>query len=219
MAIKVMMLGLVVGAGGFAMTGAFGGGHDAERAIARPPAEVYAAISSIAAAGVKESPPEKDGPRVKIEVSKDAGTAMHFRLSSDGKTVGSLDLTVIPDQGGKASRLAADVDVDQRAMAKVLLDADAEDYVPAPPAVVKLAVNKMLGELARDIEAGKALPTFDMSDVKSWNAQMVDAGRAGGMREEMQRQAAAPTAPVPLGTTAPAIDPNAEARKYLNGGH
>jgi len=217
MSFKMMVLGVAAaGVAGVATRGGFGGGHDAERAIARPPAEVYAAISSISDAGVRETPPFSDGPQMKIEVHKDDGTAMHFRLSSDGKTVGSLDLTVIPDQGGKASRLAADFEVDQPAIARMLGDKESQNYVPAPPILVNLAVNRMLGEIARNVEAGKPLGHFEIADVRSWKEQMADADRASEMREEMQHEAAAPTAP---DGTKPAVDPNAEARKYLHGGY
>ena len=222
MSIKMMLFGFAAaGIGGMALTGGGfgGGGHDAERLVARPPAEVYAALSAMAPEGVREGADETEGPAMTLEVRKDEGKAVHYALSVDGRTIGSLDFTVIPDKGGSATRLAADVEVDQPALARQFGDPDAKgDYVPAPEAMVNLAVAGMLAEIAADIEAGRPLPTFEADDLASGDARIPSAGERREMREEMQEAAAAPTPPQSLGSTAPSVDPNAEARKYLNGG-
>ncbi|HYI41626.1 MAG TPA: hypothetical protein VE053_15060 [Allosphingosinicella sp.] len=220
MSLKVMVFGFAAaGVGGLAMTGDFAGGHDAERLVAKSPAAVYAALSAMAPEVTRVIPAENDGPPMTLEVRKDAGKAVHFALSVEGRTIGSVDLSVTPDQGGAASRLAADVELDQAALAKRFGDPDATgEWVPAPEALVNLTVGQMLGELARDIEAGKSLKMFDSGDLAGLRSRMGNSGPGGEMREEMRDTAPAPMKAQPFGSTKPMVDPNAEARKNINGG-
>ena len=210
MTIKAMLFGFAaLGVGGAALTGgAIGGGHDAERAVARPPAEVYAAISSMTPEGVLEGGGEEGAPAMRFEVRKEPGKAVHYLMTVDGKIVGSVDLGVEPDKDGAASLLTADFELDQAALKK--LDPGGPDDLPnMPRGLIAIAVSQQLGEMADKIEAGIPLESFDPDDLELWRPR----GSAGG-----ERQASADTATGPLGSTEPMVDPNEAARNYLNGG-
>lgn len=207
MTIKTMLFGFAaLGVGGAALTGgAIGGGHDAERMVARPPAEVYAAISSMTPEGVLERGAEEGSPAMRFEVRKEPGKAVHYLLAIDGRTVGSVDLGVAPDKDGAASLLTADFELDQAALKK--LNTDGPDELPnMPRGLLVMALSQQLGEMAAKIEAGTPLETFGADDLGVWRSR----GSAGGETPV--------TASGPLGSTEPMVDPNEAARNYLNGG-
>ena len=219
MSIKFMLFGIAAaGVGGAAITGGgFGGGHDAERLVAKPPAEVYAAISAMAPEGIRETPPDGEMPRMKIEVRKDQGKSVAYIVSIEGKQVGRLDLAVAGEKDGKSTRLGADIDVDQRAIARLGDPTTADQYVPAPEMMVNMALSQVLGELAADIEAGRALPVIGPLSMSAWSNRLPSLNEQKAVREEMQEAASRPTEPVPTASAKPMVDPNASAKAYLNG--
>ncbi|HEX8263308.1 MAG TPA: hypothetical protein VF547_10590, partial [Allosphingosinicella sp.] len=186
MTIKTMLFGFAaLGVGGAALTGGgLGGGHDAERTIARPPAEVYAAIASMATEGVVEREAEPGAPPVTFEVRKEPGKAVHYLLRIDGKVAGSVDLAVAPDKDGAASRLSADIELDQAALRKLAGDGP-EEFPTVPDALLDIAAGQMLGEMAARIEAGTPLEPFGPDDMAAWQ------GHAPGAAEREATQAAA----------------------------
>jgi hypothetical protein len=207
MTIKTMLFGFAaLGVSGAALTGgAMGGGHDAERTVARPPAEVYAAIASMSQEGVLERGAEEGSPAMRFEVKKEPGKAVHYILAIDGKTVGTVDLAVASEKDGAASLLTADFELDQAALKK--LNKDGPDELPnMPRGLLTLALSQQLGEMAAKIEAGAPLETFGPDDLGVWRSR----GSGGGETQE--------TASGPLGSTEPMVDPNEAARNYLNGG-
>jgi hypothetical protein len=210
MSVKTMIFGFAAaGVGGAALTsGGLGGGPDAEHMVARPPAEVYAAISSMSPEGLQQGGRENGGPPMTFEVRKEPGRAVHYVLKIDGKVAGSIDFDIAPEQGGAASRLSADIDLDRAALRKVMPGGD--EVLRMPDAVFNLAAQGVLGEMAKKIEAGTPLEGFGPEDLAAWQAH--PSGGAGqGMSGEL------PVAG-PLGSTEPMVDPNAAARNYLKGG-
>ncbi|HEX9963640.1 MAG TPA: hypothetical protein VGB04_01500 [Allosphingosinicella sp.] len=219
MSIKFMLFGVAAaGVGGAALTGGGLGGHDAERLVAKPPAEVYAAISAMAPEGIRQAPLSSDLPAMKLEVRKEQGEAVHYILTMDGKQIGRLDLAVAGQKDGKSSTLAADIDVDQRALAKLMDPETGDQFVPAPDMMINLTMNEVLGELAADIEAGRALPTMGPLSMSAWSNRLPTLGEAKAVREEMQEAASRPTAPVPTASAKPMVDPNEAAKAYMRGG-
>lgn len=214
---KTMVFGLAAaGIGGIAMTAGYGG-HDAQQMVAKPPAEVYAAISAMAEEGVRESDPTSDLPMMTLTVTKEQGSAVHYVLTLEGKQLASLDLEVAPAKGGAASQLSADLELDQRALAR-LGTPEGDGFIPLPDPIVNIGVAKMLGEMAAEIEAGNPLPAFGPAQLAGWDHKLPSPAERQAMSEEMQAAAAAPTPPQVTGSTAPMVDPNEEARKYLKGG-
>lgn len=207
MTIKTMLFGFAaLGVGGAALTGgAIGGGHDAERMVARPPAEVYAAIASMSEEGVMERGAEEGSPAMRFEVKKEPGKAVHYIFAIDGKTVGTVDLGVAPDKDGTASRLTADFELDQSALRK-LDPGGPQDLPNLPKGLITIALSEQLGEMAAKIEAGTPLERIGPDRLDAWNGR----GSGGGETQE--------TASGPLGSTEPMVDPNEAARNYLNGG-
>jgi hypothetical protein len=228
MSVKIMLFGFAaLGVSGAALTsgGGFGGGHDAERAVARPPAEVYAAISSMSPEGVQHRDPES-GPPMSFEVTKEPGKAVHWVLKIEGKVAGSVDLAVAPDKEGSASRLSADIDFDRTALRKVM--PGGEEVLAMPDAVFNVAALGLLGELAQKIEAGIPLDSFSPDDLAAWEGPRQSGdGEATGQTLQGADVSPKPIRPdisieprpiQPTASTDPMLDPNESASNYLKGG-
>lgn len=166
--------------------------------------------------GVRESEAGSDLPPMVLEVRKQAGAAVHYSLSVEGETIASFDLEVAAEKDGAATRLSADLDLDRSALAR-LAGPDGESFPAVPDSLINIGLSKMLGEMAADIEAGRPLPAMGPAQLAGWNAPGAAERRATG--EQSQAAAAAPTIPQPTASAAPMVDPDAEARKYLNGGN
>lgn len=215
MTIKTMLFGLAAaGVGGAALTGgSIGGGPDAEQRVARSPAAVYAAISSITEEGVRERAAEAGAPAMVFAVTKEPGKAVHYLLTIDGKVAGSVDLAVAPEEGGAASRLSAEIELDQAALKTLIDSAGPNDFFAMPDALINAAAGQALAEMARKIEADLPLEPWGPEDLAGWNSHGGHSHEEGG-----EMHAGAEAAPGPLGSTEPMVDPNAEAEKYLKGG-
>lgn len=211
MSVKTMIFGLAAaGVGGAALTSGGLGGHDAERLVARPPAEVYSAISSMTPEGARERSAEPGAPAMSFEVRKEGGKAVHWVLKIEGREAGSVDLAVAPDGDGASSRLTADIDFDRAALRKLMPEGN--EFLAMPDAVFNLAVQGMLEEMAAKIEAGTPLESFGPEDLAAWEAPGSGGGGGPDGGAEMQ------SATGPLGSTEPMVDPNEAARNYLKGG-
>lgn len=217
MTLKTLMFGFAaVGVGGAALTGGgFGGGHDAERVIARPPDQVYAAIASMAEEGVRETEAGSDSAPLTLEVRKKYGKAVHYVLRLEDKEVASFDLLVSAEQGGEATRVGADIELDQAALRK-LAGADGEHFPVVPDSLLNIGLSKMLGEMASDIEAGRPLPALGPAEMAGWNMSLPSVAERKAIAEAQQDAAVAPTPIVPTGSVEPMVDPNAAAHNYLH---
>ncbi len=169
MSVKMMIYAFAAaGVGGAALTSGGMSGPAAEHKIARPPIEVYSAISAVAQEGVQVRPAEL-GPPMTFEVRKERGKAIHYLLRLDGKVAGSIDLEVEPDEGGAASRLSGDVELDR----KVLGTLGPSFLDSMPDALLDAALSGALGEMAAQIEAGTPLERFDPEDLEIWQQNRV----------------------------------------------
>ena len=215
--VKTMMFGFAAaGVGGAALTsGSFGGGHDAERVIAKPPAEVYAAIASMAEEGVRETEAGSDTAPLTLEVSKKYGKEVHYRLTVEGKQVASFDLFVAAEKGGEASRVSADIDLDQAAL-RTLAGPDGEHLPVVPDSLLNIGLSKMLGEMAAAIEEGRSLPAMGPMDMAGWNRSLPSVAERKAAAKAQQEAAYAPTPIEVTGSTEPMVDPNAAAHNYLH---
>lgn len=217
MTIKTMLFGFAaLGVGGAALTGGgIGGGPDAEQRVARPPAEVYAAISSITPEGVQERGGVEGEPAVRFEVRKEPGKAVHYLLTIDGKVAGSVDLAVAPEGDGAASRLSAEIELDQAALKKMIAEDGPNDFFTMPDALINAAAGQALAEMAAKIEAGTPLDQWGPDELAGWNSH---GGHGHSEGEGMSILSASEAATRPTASTEPMLDPNAEAEKYLKGG-
>ena len=169
MSVKMMIYAFAAaGVGGAALTSGGTGGALTEHKIARPPIEVYSALSAMAQEGVQVRPAEL-GPPMTFEVRKERGKAIRYVLRLDGKVAGSIDLTVAPDKDGAASRLSGDVELDRKVLAA--LGPSPLDSMPDP--LLDLALAGQLGEMAAMIEAGTPLEPVRPDDLKIWSQNEV----------------------------------------------
>jgi hypothetical protein len=169
MSVKMMLYAFAAaGVGGAALTSGGTGGGLIEHEIARPPIEVYSAISAMAQEGVQVRPAEL-GPPMTFEVRKERGKALHYLLRLDGKLAGSIDLNVAPDKDGAASKLSGDVELDR----KVLAALGPSPLDSMPDSLLDLALAGQLGELAAQIEAGTPLEPFGPEDLAIWRENRV----------------------------------------------
>lgn len=164
MSVKMMLFGIAAaGVGGAALTSGGMGGGLIEHKIAKPPIEVYSAISAMAREGVQVRPAEL-GPPMTLEVRMERGKAIHYVLKLDGKVAGSIDLNVAPDKDGTASRLSGDVEIDR----KVLATLGPSPLDSMPDSLLDLGLAGMLGEMAVQIEAGTPLEPLRPEDLEIW---------------------------------------------------
>lgn len=168
MSAKMMLFAVAAaGVGGAALTSGGAGGL-VEHKIARPPIEVYSALSAMAQEGVQVRPAEL-GPPMTFEVRKERGKAIRYVLKLDGKVAGSVDLNVLPDEGGAASRLSGDVELDRKVLAT--LGPSHLDSMPDP--LLDLALAGMLAEMVPQIEAGTPLGPLRLEDLEIWQQNRV----------------------------------------------
>jgi hypothetical protein len=93
-------------------------GHEAERTISKPPGYVYAAMSAMALAGDQHSTEIPGKPYV-FRTEKREGKAIGFSIVREGRTIAEVDFTLAPD-GADKTRLSAEADIDQAAMADLV---------------------------------------------------------------------------------------------------
>lgn len=164
MSVKMMIYAFAAaGVGGAALTSGGTAGPDFEHRIAKPPIEVYSAISAMAQEGVQVRAAEL-GPPMTFEVRKERGRAVRYLLRLDGKVAGSIALKVAPDKDGAASRLSGDLDLDR----KVLAALGPSPLDSMPDALLELALSQQLGEMAAQIEAGTPLEPFSPEELEIW---------------------------------------------------
>lgn len=165
MSVKMMLFAIAAaGVGGAALTSGGTGGGLTEQKIAKPPIEVYSALSAMAQEGVQTRPADS-GPLMTFEVRKERGKAIHYVLKVDGKVAGSIDLMVAPDRDGAATRLSGDVELDR----KVLATLGPSPLDNMPDSLLDLGLAGRLGELATQIEAGTPLEQVSPEDLAIWN--------------------------------------------------
>lgn len=205
------------GAGLWALGGV--GGADAEVTVHKSPQAVYAAVSeAFDHLEISEVIPADDGSSVALQVTveRDPGESLSSVVTVDGEEAARVEFTVSPADGGTATRLTGDIDVEQAVLQKHLADGPNQDVTKIPEFAFDLAMKSALKDMAEKIEAGMpiASPGQSLADLRmqhrqgtpsNVNDQMAQASRRYAEQEKM-RQATAPT-----------LDPNESARRYLKG--
>jgi len=204
----------VVGAGGYAVTGA---GPDFDRTIKRSPEAVYAAFSAVAPEARETLPRTADTPELVASIAKEPNREIRFEVLADGDEVVGVTLNFEPAEGGAATRVTAELDIDQRQMRTLEAFGAAKGAIlppgDVPEPVIDMAFNHLMQEMVSDVEAGRPLD-FGGSSGRAW--QSAGAPSRSEAREQaamQQRQAVRP-----MNRPAPMVDPNQAARNYLEGG-
>ena len=207
------------GAGFWALTGA---GPDAEAIVHKPPEAVYSAVAS-AFANSEQSDvlPGKDGNSVafQVMVEKEPGSRIESILLIGGEQAGSIEFTVSPTtdvKGAPATKLTGEVDVDTKVLQKHLGDGPNEDIGRIPEFAFDMAMKQAMVEMADKIENGVPLdsPSTSFAAMRA-NSRMQDSTsrhERDWAQQSQMREAVRPTQ-----AAKPSMDPNAAARKYLDG--
>lgn len=203
-----------VGAGGWAMIGA---GPDFDRTINRPPSAVYAAFSAIAPEETHSVARTSDTPELLARVEKEENREIQFEVLADGNQVVSVTLNFAPAQGGAATRVTAELDIDQSKLRSLEAFGSAKEAIlPAdvPEPLIDMAFNRVMQDMVDDVEAGRPLE-LGASSADAWEST------GGTSRSESRSRAAEAqrAASRPMTRPAPMVDPNQAARDYMDGGN
>jgi hypothetical protein len=193
-------------------------GHDARQVIKAEPAAVYAAFGDAFSQGAVGGASQYSNlwhGGMQTFVEKPSGTAMDVITKFDGKPATAVHFTFTPQNGGKATLVEADVTVDHAVMHDALAGTPMAAQGNLPDGAFVAGMQRLMSKYAVRMEAG--MPLNDASE--GWMTAggdpppefyegMPEEQRAQIQRDEQQRGEEA--------ATAPAVDPDAAARAYLN---
>lgn len=203
-----------LGAGGWAMVGA---GPDFERTVKRSPEAVYAAFSSVAPATVETTPRTAETPELVARIEKQENRQIHFKLEAEGNEVVSVTLDFEPVEGGTATRITAELDMDQSQLQTLAAYGAAKDQmIPGnvPEPMIDMAFAHFMAEMVDDVEAGRPLDAAGGSS-RAWRSTGHSTNPSVNRSEAAMRQRQAVQ---PMNRPRPMVDPNQAAREYMNGG-
>jgi hypothetical protein len=194
------------------------GGHDASQLVKEQPSIVYAgfesAFSENSFGGAKQYSNLWHGG-MQTFVEKTPGSKLDVVTKFDGETASEAHFTFTPADGGKATLVQADVNVDQDVMRKAFAGSERDGLGNLPKAAFAQGMQRLMAKYASRIESGMPLNLAS----EGWQTGGGEAppqfyeGMPEDMRadirrhDEEERQEA---------STAPMVDPNAEAQAYLH---
>lgn len=201
-----------LGIGGAALTGAMSG-HDVSRTIAKPPAEVYAALSAVAVEGDQSEATGNGQGTYTLRVKKDPGNSIHYEMLVDGKSLGEVEFEVEAEAEGAGTTLNADIEIDKGAIAAKLggVDPTFRKLAAVPDVVITLGLSKVVDQMKTSIENGVPLSSLTTYKTAAWYGAS-GASRAESSYAAQGRQSARAA---PMMTARPMVDPDASARKFM----
>lgn len=202
------MRGIIIGCicmGGIAWVGSGWFGPDIERVAHRPPSVIYDTFDRTlpdlreVAGGELAEVGLGHGGLVSADVDRIPNRAIKYRLLfTAGRSI-TLDLRFKPLDGGKHTRITADIDVDKG-------DGSADDLsrsLPMRALGLKLAVGMMVGKLAAMAERGDTPPPrFSLAELRGANP----AYQQSQVRRHMAQAAAPMTTARPMNDARPMVD-------------
>ena len=202
-----------LGAGGWAVTGA---GPDFDRTVNRSPVAVYAAFSSLSPAVVHTIPRTADTPELTARVVKSEGSEIRYEVTSEGKEVVSVVLGFEEAKGGAATRVTAELDIDQPQLRALAAFGGAEEQIlPAnmPEPLIDMAFQHLMQQMTDDVEAGRPIEALGSGGERAWRTTRPEGASANRSQARMRQHEAAR----PMNRAAPTMDPNEAARAYREG--
>jgi hypothetical protein len=211
---RIMIWGVAASTIGAALIWS-GHGHNYDGIVHKPPSEVYAAFSD-QAGDVTASPPKvlPEGPVIR-EVTRVDGRSIKLVFRQQDQPLLAMDFNFEPADGGAATHLTADFDVDLPRIRRQMAQMGGDQLPYVPKTLVNLAFSKFMEEAVREIEDGRQLSSISPDGVgvpmdpsstrreTEWQAQMA------------QRQASEPTGSAkPMTDAKPMINPNESSRGY-----
>jgi hypothetical protein len=191
--------------------------HDAQQVVHKDPAAVYAAFDSAFGDAVEQGnsgPAAEDGQVNTIE--RIPNKSLDLKVMMDGRQAVRMKFGFEPTNGGAETLLTGDIDVDQDLLRASMRKKHGSDVAlpNIPDFAFKMIMQKLLTEAANDIEHGEPLSGASRSLAMAREPQeSTDPTERRFEEEWKQREATRP-----VSNAAPMVDPDADARKYLNGG-
>jgi len=207
------LIGPVLIAAGYAAGSYYGA--DAEQLVHKGPSVTYAAVEN-ALAGMRQNGTTffEGGKPVPYEVRIDRtlNQRLFITLLFDGRQGATADLEFTPRDDGSATLVTARIHGDRAVLRTALAGTSQAKLAYAPDWMLNLTAKPVLQQLAeqveRDGDAGLAFQGWSPSDAEAqWESNLTDDQRQQ-VSEWRQYEA-----------TRPAVDPNADAQRYMSGGN
>jgi hypothetical protein len=189
-------------------------GADAEQVVHKSPSVTYAAVEA-ALAGVRPSGTtffEGGNPvPYEIRIDRSLDQRLVIDLLFDNKQGAEAVLEFAPRDGGSSTLITTKIHGDRAVLRPALAGTDRARLAYAPDWMLNLAVKPVLQQLAEQVEQdGDAAAAF-----RNWSPADAAAQWESNLTQE-QRQEVADWQQYQA--TRPAIDPNADAQRFINGG-
>lgn len=204
-------IALTLGGCGFA-------GHDADQIVHKDPAAVYAALDSAFSDAVSEGNSGAAAESGQVTtIDKVPGKSLDLKVAIEGKQAVSIRFGVEPANGGAETRLTGDIDVDQAVLREsIRKHGNGENLPPAIPSFAfDLAMKKIVAEVAQKIEAGEPLSGSRSTLAMATAPDPSQSSAASEWERRYEQQRAQRQATAPTGSSAPTMDPDAAAQRYL----
>ena len=126
-----------------------------------------------------------------------------------GKQGAQVAVTFAPQDGGQATLITAKVHADHAVLRETLAGTDKARLAYAPDWLLNITLRPVLQKLADQIERGETVgdPMHGFQSQADWEASL-PPDKQKQIQEWRQYDASRPM-----------VDPNADAQKYLKGGH
>jgi len=204
---KYFLVGPVLSAAAYG-AGAYYGA-DAEQVVNKSPDTVYAALSNMVDGSVERDAgiTRDDGKRIDTDLkiaASDPGKSMTIHLLLDGQPGASADVTLAPQQDGKATMVSVKLHANHAVLREKLAGSPQARLGFAPDWLLNLTFRPVLKALGEDIEKEQGfanLPGFHSQ--ADWESAL-PADQQQQLEQWRQYDA-----------TRPAVDPNATAQNYM----
>ena len=156
---KLILSGIAAMAGLVWYLGGGGGGPDASREVAKPPAFVYSEMASLFPAGTTHlNGTGRDGLQrdILVEVEKSPDRWIKYRMMLDGAEVMTMDLHFEHLGAVMTTRVTGNLDVEQ-SLVRFAASQDGSEARHLPDFAVNIAMDQMVSEMADAIEQGRPL--------------------------------------------------------------
>lgn len=213
-------VGIFVGVLALAISGCRSGNGGAEQLVQKDRATVYSAFANAFSDGAFNGASQYSNlwhGGMQTFVEKPSDTKLHVTVKFDGQIASKVQFTFTPENGGSATLVKADVNVDEAVMRKAFTGTPQEQMADVPEFAYVVGMQRLMSKYARRIETAEALNR--PSEGWMTSARELPPEFYEGMpeetvaeirrHEEAERQQAA---------AAPMIDPNADAQRALAAG-
>jgi hypothetical protein len=186
-------------------------GRNAEQLVHKSPNAVYAALSNIVDESKERDPTVKreDGRPMQMALdvtAHDPGKSLSMQLLFDGQAAVTADVTLTPEQDGKATLMKVKLHGDHAVLRDKLAGSKQARLAYAPDWLLNLTFRPVLKSIGEDIDKEQDFASILRSGSEAQGAGTLSPDQQRQMEQAQQYEAARPI-----------TDPNADAERYLRG--